>query len=128
MPARHPFNPLAAQRLLVALGATDPVVSAAFDFVYGEGRDPELEFAALGERLGAPDAASLASAPEVKQQLLVNTQRAIGFGVSTLVIRDRLFWGSDTVEWAAEFLGKPDLFQQPGYQAAAASEFGVARA
>jgi 2-hydroxychromene-2-carboxylate isomerase len=130
MPARHPFNPLAAQRLLVALGATDPVVLAAFDFVYGEGRDPEREFSALGERLGAPDSASLAAAPEVKQQLMVNTQRAIGsgvFGVSTLVLRDRLFWGSDTVDWALQFLDEPDLFEQPAYEAAAASEFGVAR-
>jgi hypothetical protein len=55
-------------------------VRAAFDFVYGEGRDPEHEFAALGERLGAPDAVSSTAAPEVKQQLMVNTQRAIGCG------------------------------------------------
>lgn len=131
MPARHPFNPLPAQRLLVALGATTPVVRAAFDFVYGQGRDPELEFAALGERLGAPDAASLITELEVKKQLILNTERAIisgVFGVSTLVVRDRLFWGSDTVDWTEQFLDEPDLFEQPSYAAAAASEFGVARA
>jgi 2-hydroxychromene-2-carboxylate isomerase len=130
MPPRHPFNPLPAQRLLIALGATDPVVEAAFDFVYGQGRDPEHEFAALAERLGAPDALSLISTPEVKQQLIVNTQRAIGlgvFGVPTLVFRDRLFWGSDTVDWAAQFLDDPMLFDRPEYEAAARSEFGVAR-
>ncbi len=130
MPARHPFNPLPAQRLLIALGATEPVVESAFDFVYAEGRDPELEFAALADRLGAPDAPALISAPEVKQQLVVNTQRAIGlgvFGVPTLVFRDRLFWGSDTVDWTARFLDEPDLFDEPAYAAAAASEFGVAR-
>lgn len=130
MPARHPFNPLPAQRLLIALGATDPVVGSAFHFVYGEGHDPEREFPALAERLGAPDATALISAPEVKQQLIVNTQRAIGlgvFGVPTLVFRDRLFWGSDTVDWALQFLDQPDLFQRPEYVAAAHSEFGVAR-
>jgi 2-hydroxychromene-2-carboxylate isomerase len=130
MPARHPFNSLQAQRLLVALGATTPVVKAAFDFVYAEGRDPELEFTKLGERLGAPDAAKLTSSPEIKQQLLINTQRAIGagvFGVPTLSTRDRIFWGGDTVEWASRFLDDPDLFEQPGYVDAAACEFGVAR-
>ncbi len=131
MPPRHPFNSLPAQRLLVALGATQPVVEAAFHFVYGEGRDPEHEYTAFAERLGAPDAAALVGASEVKQQLIVNTQRAIGqgvFGVPTLVFRDRLFWGSDTVDWALQFLDEPDLFQRPDYIAAADVEFGVARA
>lgn len=130
MPARHPFNPLPAQRLLIALGATDPVVESAFHFVYGEGRDPEQEFPVLAEQLGVPDATALISAPEVKQQLIVNTQRAIGlgiFGVPTLVFRNRLFWGSDTVDWALQFLDEPDLFQRPEYVAAANSEFGVVR-
>ena len=129
MPGRHPFNPLHAQRLLVALGSTDPVVRAAFSFVYGEGRDPEREFAALGERLGAPDASTLAAEPEVKKQLIANTEQAIAsgvFGVSTIVIRDKLFWGSDTVDWTRQFLDEPDLFERPRYSAAAASEFGVA--
>lgn len=130
MPARHPFNPLPAQRLLVALGSTDPAVAAAFHFVYGEGRDPEHEFAALGERLGAPDAATLVASPEVKQQLIVNTQSAIElgvFGVPTLVFRDRLFWGSDTVDWVQQFLDDPGLFQRSEYEAAANCQFGAAR-
>lgn len=130
MPARHPFNPLPALRLLVALGSTIPVVEAAFDFVYGQGRDPEREFDALAQRLGAPDATTLINAPDVKQQLVVNTQRAIGmgvFGVPTLALRDHLFWGSDTVDWAASFLDEPDLFDRPEYRSAAGVEFGVAR-
>ncbi|HTD04284.1 2-hydroxychromene-2-carboxylate isomerase [Undibacterium sp.] len=130
MPPRHPFNPLASQRLLVALGATDEVVESAFHFVYGEGRDPEYEFADIGKRLGAVDAASLVAAPEVKQQLAANTQRAIAlgvFGVPTLVFRERLFWGSDTIDWVLQFLNEPDLFQQPEYEAVARSEFGIAR-
>lgn len=130
MPPRHPFNPLAAQRLLVALGAVDQAVQSAFHFVYGEGRDPEHEFAAFGERLGVANAASMTAAPDVKQQLVANTQRAVGlgvFGVSTLVFREKLFWGSDTVDWTLQFLDEPNLFQQPEYEAAARSEFGIAR-
>jgi len=130
MPPRHPFNPLASQRLLVALGATDQVVESAFHFVYGEGRDPELEFTEFGKRLGTADAASLIAAPEVKHQFAANTQSAIAqcvFGVPTLVFRERLFWGSDTVDWALQFLDEPDLFQRPEYEAAAMPEFGVVR-
>ncbi len=130
MPPRHPFNPLAAQRLLVALGASDAVVASAFDFVFAEGRDPEHEFAALAERLGAADGAAMAASPDVRQRLVANTQRAIDqgvFGVPTLVFRERAFWGSDTVDWALEFLAQPDLFQRPEYEAAAKVEFGVTR-
>lgn len=130
MPARHPFNPLSAQRLLVALEASDEIVSSAFHFVYGEGRDPELELSALGERLHVPDVLASISSPEVKQRLASNTQQAIDlgvFGVPTLAIRDRIFWGSDTVEWAEQFVDEPDLFEQPAYRAAASAEFGIAR-
>ncbi len=66
MPPRHPFNPLAAQRLLIALGASDDAVASAFDFVFGEGRDPEHEFAALAKRLGVSDGAAMVASPEVK--------------------------------------------------------------
>lgn len=130
MPPRHPFNPLAAQRLLVALDATDAMVERAFHFVYGEGRDPENEFEVLAERLGVSDPAALVGAADVKQQLVANTQRALDagvFGVPTLVIRDRLFWGSDTVDWVHQFLDEPDLFEQPAYEAVARAEFGIAR-
>ncbi|EJL87113.1 2-hydroxychromene-2-carboxylate isomerase [Polaromonas sp. CF318] len=130
MPPRHPFNPLPAQRLMVALGATDQVVKDAFHFIYGEGRDPELEFDALAERLEASDAGTLVGSPEVKQQLAANTQRAVGagvFGVPTLAIGERLFWGSDTADWAGQYLEHPDLFQRPEYEAVAKSEFGVTR-
>lgn len=130
MPKRHPFNPLAAQRLLVALGATDAAVGTAFDFVYGTGHDPEEEFTSLAETLGAVDASALVASSDVKQGLIANTQRAIDagvFGVPTLVIRNQLFWGGDTTEWALRYLNDPVLFERPEYRAAAATEFGVAR-
>jgi hypothetical protein len=33
-----------------------------------------------------------------------------------------------TVEWTRQFPDEPDLFRQPAYEAAAATEFGAARA
>jgi 2-hydroxychromene-2-carboxylate isomerase len=130
MPPRHPFNPLASQRLLLSLQADFPVIEKAFGFVFGQGRDPDREFEALASELQVPDAAARVADPKVKQQLLANTERAIQagvFGVPTLALRGRLFWGSDTVEWATRFLDEPTLFDRAEYDAAARSEFGVAR-
>jgi len=130
MPARHPFNPLAAQRLLIAVGATNEAVEKAFTFVYGEGRDPELDLDAFSERLEVTDPRQCIADPQIKQQLLANTQAAAGrgvFGVPTLAVGGRLFWGSDTVEWTTAFLDDPALFDKPEYRAAAGTQFGVAR-
>jgi len=130
MPPRHPFNPLAAQRLMVALDAGDDVIEQAYAFIFGEGRDPEVEFEALAERLGARDAASLISTPDVKRKLIANTQQAIGqgvFGVPTLVLRGQAFWGNDTVEWATRFLEEPELFERPEYAAVRATGAGIVR-
>ena len=60
MPPRHPFNPLHGQRLLVALGAPRAAVDAAFDFVFGEGRDLAAEWPLFCERLGIGVAAAAA--------------------------------------------------------------------
>lgn len=130
MPPRHPFNPLAAQRLLVSIDADDATIARAFDFVFAEGRDPETEFAALAERLDVPDAAERIARPEVKQQLIANTRRAIDagvFGVPSLVVRGQVFWGNDTLEWTTRFLDEPDLFERPEYVAARATGAGVTR-
>jgi 2-hydroxychromene-2-carboxylate isomerase len=130
MPPRHPFNPLAAQRLLVAIDADDAAIAKAFDFVFAEGRDPEFEFVDLAGRLGVTDAAERIARPEVKQRLSANTQGAIDqgvFGVPSLVLRGQVFWGNDTVDWTTRFLDEPGLFEQPGYAAARATGAGVTR-
>ncbi len=128
MPPRHPFNPLAAQRLMVALEAGDDVVGNAFGFIFGEGRDPEVEFDALAERLSVGEPGALIGRPEVKQQLIANTQEAIDagvFGVPSLVLRGQVFWGNDTVAWATRFLDEPGLFERPEYTVARATGVGV---
>jgi 2-hydroxychromene-2-carboxylate isomerase len=130
MPPRHPFNPLSALRLLVALDAAPAAVGAAFEFVFAEGRDPDAEFGRLAERLGVRDPQSVIADPAIKQRLADNTEHAIAhgvFGVPTLVVRGRLFWGNDTVEWTRAYLDDPRLFERPAYADAAGTEPGVAR-
>jgi 2-hydroxychromene-2-carboxylate isomerase len=68
MPPQHPFNPLAVLRLLCALGPTLEQARIASRFVFAEGKDPSAPegLAELGARLGATDAAALASAQGVR--------------------------------------------------------------
>jgi 2-hydroxychromene-2-carboxylate isomerase len=115
MPPAHPFNPLGALRLLAALGADEVRVRTAFDFVFGEGRDPSApgELEALGERLGVADAAALAQ--QGRQRLLDNTAAAIEagvFGVPTVACGGELFWGDDSLGLLAGFLDAPGLFEE----------------
>jgi 2-hydroxychromene-2-carboxylate isomerase len=114
-PPSHPFNPLPALRLIVALGATEAVVREVQTFIFGEGRDiaEPTEWAALTQRLGVADAAALIQAAPVKQRLLDNTKQAIAegvFGVPTVMCRGELFWGLDSLGQLRDFLEQPHLF------------------
>lgn len=132
MPPRHPFNPLAVQRLLVALGARRDAVMATFDFVFGEGRDVEAEWPALCAKLGidAGDAAARIADPVVKQRLIDNTAGAAAagvFGVPSLELRGEIFWGGDTIAWVNAFVDDPRMFAADAMQRAARVELGVRR-
>lgn len=132
MPPRHPFNPLHGQRLLVALGAPRAAVDAAFDFVFGEGRDLAAEWPLFCARLGvdAGQAATLIDEPRVKQALMDNTAVAAAqgvFGVPTLAFRGQNFWGSDTIAWANAFIDNPRMFDSGEMQRVAEIEVGAAR-
>jgi 2-hydroxychromene-2-carboxylate isomerase len=118
MPPSHPFNPLPALRLIVALGAEPDIVRTVFDFIFGQGRDIGAagEMEALAASLGVADLASLTGSSEVKQRLLDNTKAAIAdgvYGVPTMSYGGELFWGDDSAELLEAFLQDPDLFQQP---------------
>ncbi len=132
LPPRHPFNPLHAQRLLLGLGAPRAAVDAAFDFVFGEGRDVAEEWPLLCRRLdiGSAEAAALIGNPAVKQRLIDNTADAAAqgvFGVPTLAFRGQSFWGSDTIAWANAFIDTPQMFDSGEMQRAAEIEVGAAR-
>jgi 2-hydroxychromene-2-carboxylate isomerase len=132
MPPRHPFNPLPTQRLLAALGGSRPQVEKAFDFIYGRGRDPELDWAGLCGALGmgVTDADARIADPAVKQQLLANTEEAADagvFGVPTFVVRGQCFWGGDTIGWLNAFVDDPGMFGRGEMSRAAQIEFGAQR-
>jgi 2-hydroxychromene-2-carboxylate isomerase len=130
MPARHPFNPLPTQRLLVALGAGRPQVGQAFDFIYGRGCDPELDWSGLCNALGVADVDALVADPAVKQRLIANTEQAADagvFGVPTFVVRGELFWGGDTIAWMNAFVDDPGMFERGEMGRAAQIEFGAQR-
>jgi len=115
MPPAHPFNPLAALRLLCALGPTVEQARIATRFVFGEGRDPSTPegLAALGQALGIDSPAALVADEAAKTKLRANTDEAIAktvWGVPTFEAAGELFWGADSFPMLLDFLGNPTLF------------------
>ncbi|MEO8526005.1 MAG: 2-hydroxychromene-2-carboxylate isomerase [Caldimonas sp.] len=110
-PARHPFNPIALSRLAWAAapaGMTPSrhICEAILRHVWIGGADAEApeRVAALREQL-APrlDPAS----DEAKQRLRDATDEAIArgvFGVPTVGVEGKLFWGFDALEMVAGYL------------------------
>ena len=131
-PPAHPFNPLAALRLILAAGAGRRAAAVVLDAVFRDGRDasdPKV-IADLARELGIADAERAVSDPKVKRQLRDNTDWAISlgvFGVPTLVIGKELFWGHDAFGMALDYLDDPAAFQGPEMQAVEALPVGAER-
>lgn len=136
LPAQHPFNPLALQRLAVACtpeGAAGPnrrVVQALFEHVWAGGgadaNDP-ARLAALTQTLApARDPQSEA----VKQVLRAHTAEALAqgvFGVPTWVCEGRLFWGQDALPMLRAALTGDAWFDGPAWAEAAAERPALRR-
>jgi 2-hydroxychromene-2-carboxylate isomerase len=118
MPPAHPFNPLAALRLIIAAGSNSRAAGIVLRAVFGEGRDvsdPSV-IAELAVQLGVADPDGALANPAIKQRLRDNTSWACSrgvFGVPTLVIGEELFWGHDAVDMALDYLGDPEAFADP---------------
>jgi 2-hydroxychromene-2-carboxylate isomerase len=132
-PAQHPFNPLALLRLALACAddGTGPnrwACESVLRHVWHGGHDANdpVRLAALTQAL-APrrdpgDAA-------VKQALIAATDEAIAqglFGVPTIEVDGRLFWGVDALEMLAAYLHGDAWFDGPGWHVAGAAS-GVQR-
>jgi 2-hydroxychromene-2-carboxylate isomerase len=133
-PPRHPFNPLAALRILAGANADLAVVRRAFDFVFRDGRaaDNELELAAFADAVAAP--VSLASDVAGKATLRANTDEAIArgvFGVPTFSVptgtTHELFWGVDAFDMLLAYLRDDRLFSREPYAHLENVEVGVRR-
>lgn len=132
LPPAHPFNPLAALRLIIAAGSDRRAVATVLDAVFRDGRDVNdpAVIADLGRVLGVADAQAAVADPAIKQRLRDNTDWAIThgvFGVPTLVIGDELFWGHDAVDMALDYLRDPAAFRTAAMQLADTLPIGVTR-
>jgi len=115
MPPAHPFNPLAALRLIIAAGSNRRAAGAVLRAVFGEGRDVNdpAVIADLAAQLSVADPQAALADPAIKQRLRENTSWACSrgvFGVPTLVIGEELFWGHDAIDMALDHLQRPESF------------------
>ena len=118
MPPAHPFNPLAALRLIIAAGSSRHAAGTVLQAVFGEGRDVSdpAVIADLAAQLSVADPRAALADPAIKQRLRDNTQWACSrgvFGVPTLVIGEELFWGHDALDMALDYLKQPQAFEDP---------------
>jgi len=133
-PATHPFNPLPLLRLALACcdaGDTPNryVVETLMRHVWRGGADATdpARLRALAETL-APrrDPAG----DEVKNELRAHSNDAVArgvFGVPTLDLGGRLFWGLDALPMLRAALGGDAWFDGPQWDAAAVAPPGVSR-
>ncbi len=141
MPASHPFNPLAVLRLALATAPTGAinrwVAEQVFDHVWqggGDPNDPE-RLLALRQRLGDHMAQRGEPMPPpddeaVKARLRTNTEAAIArgvFGVPTVAVDDKLFWGQDALPMLRDCLQGDPWFTDGHWARAAAVPQGVRR-
>lgn len=132
LPPAHPFNPLAALRLIIAAGsdlrAAETVLTAAFR----DGRDlgdPEV-IEALAHELGVTEPQTRLADPAVKARLRANTDWAIArgvFGVPTFVIGEEFFWGHDAIDMALDYLQDPGSFADEAMRAIESLPMGAER-
>ena len=121
MPASHPYKPLGLLRLATACDAQGHpnrhVCEQLFEHVWGEGleaADPQRQ-AVLQERLAPPRDPN---SEEVKAQLREATQAAIDagvFGVPSILVDDKLFWGQDALPMLRDYLTAGPWFQGPDW-------------
>jgi len=132
MPAAHPFNPLALLRLALACGANGSinryVAETVFRHVWRGGAD-----AADAQRLQALRQALQPkrdpSGEDVKAELKTNTDAALAqglFGVPTMAVDGKLFWGFDALPMLRAYLDG-DAWFDAQWEAAAQRPSGIQR-
>lgn len=131
-PPKHPFNPIRALRLAVALGSDIDAIRTIFRYIWREGGefDTPEGWKALCDRVRVQDGDALVSRQQVKDELRANGDAALAagvFGVPTLVIDERIFWGYDATAMAHEYLSHPERFQSDEMKRVADLPIGKAR-
>ena len=128
-PSQHPFNPLPLLRLALAAGPNRRVVETVLAHVWqggGDANDP-VRLATLREQLEPlrdPDG------DDVKAELRALTEQAVSeglFGVPTLSLQGRHFWGLDALPMLRDAMQGGAWFVGPRWADAAAPRGGVVR-
>jgi hypothetical protein len=120
---------VAPQRLLVEQKANWLMLEKAFDYIWMEGKDPNLSWSEFCSYLGLAADTPKPDSPVVKEQLIANTKQAKldgAFGVPALVVNQHCFWGVDTIAWTLDYLSRPKMFEEPSYAFAANLPNGLA--
>jgi 2-hydroxychromene-2-carboxylate isomerase len=116
MPPNHPFNPIRALRLAIALGAKHDVMMQIFRAIWVDGHLPDNEegWVGLKAATNCPDADERIASPDIKSALINNGEEAIKlgvFGVPTFSVDDELFWGVDAMDMMQDYLADPAAFK-----------------
>jgi 2-hydroxychromene-2-carboxylate isomerase len=142
MPASHPFNSLALQRMAVATSPNgEPAreaVEAFFKHVWCSGLEAAdaSRMAELQTHLtqwmqqSQPNFQIDIQAPEVKQKLQQQTQAAIDlglFGVPSMVVDGQVFWGQDALPMLRAYLEGDAWFQSSDWRDVGQLPVGVRR-
>jgi len=115
-PPAHPFNPISALRLSIALDNRWEAIRAIFDHLWRDGKtgDSASTLAEVAARFGCTDIAAAIDVPSVKTTLRANTEAAIAagvFGVPTVAVGETQFWGNDATAMLEDYLVNPQLFE-----------------
>lgn len=144
LPTAHPFNPLALLRLGLATATDDApfetnryVTEQLFHHVWHGGGDAVAPdrlaalHALLQDHMAQRQKPWLAPDSEVvKQRLRANTDAALAaglFGVPSLMVDGRVFWGQDALPMLRACLDGDAWFQSGAWEAAAGLPVGMRR-
>jgi 2-hydroxychromene-2-carboxylate isomerase len=134
LPAQHPFNPLPLLRLLLAtMPAAGLPNRAAVEAVFRHAWIGGLDAGDPARLQALREALALERDPdgdEVKAELRAATEDAIVrglFGVPTVGVEGRLFWGVDALEMVAACLRGDPWFEREHWQALAKVTPGIVR-
>lgn len=130
MPAAHPFNSLSYLRLAVAAGCAADAIDAIFTALWTTGADPRdpAILAGLTDALGIrPERLEDERCKSSLREMTGEAIRQGVFGVPTLLIDGEIFFGGDSLDFAADFLADPRLFEDPEMQRVAALPIGAQR-
>jgi 2-hydroxychromene-2-carboxylate isomerase len=128
-PAQHPFNPLPLLRLVLAAGPNRRSVEAVMHHVWHGGQDAgDASRLAQLQRELAPSRDPTSDA--VKAELRAATDSAVArgiFGVPTVELEGRLFWGLDALPMLRAALQGEAWFDGPAWDDAGRPRPGISR-